>query len=413
MKLKKILIPFYLILSTLYLFSCGPNEPGDPPELVPIPGYQHDIPWPSLADSPWPINRGNPQATGRSKFIGPTQGIISGIYEVSEDVYSSAVLNSDHILFFNSYLGTHAIDAEGNEKWFVRNNLWKNKSVPILTRDSVLVTLNLYGELNAYSFDGRKKWIFQSGEKTIVEMINIDLNGNIYFTDIPNNLYCINSLGELQWKHQLQDLSKSSNFSMSFSPDCKTLYLPGNSHSIYAFDIITKTIKWSFGNSEQEQAPLIDNQNNIYLHAISDSYNNSKPALFSVNKDGDVNWFYPHNSRYLIGPFSEPTINKWGDIYFGYDTLYCVDYKGRLNWKYNLDNHITVPLVNDADGNIYFIKSKRFAEGVICLSRKGELLWEFLFPDGLSGGTGFESPVLGNGVMYLLSNNNNLIYKIE
>jgi hypothetical protein len=32
MKLKKLLIPFSFILSTLYLFSCGPNEPGDPPE---------------------------------------------------------------------------------------------------------------------------------------------------------------------------------------------------------------------------------------------------------------------------------------------------------------------------------------------------------------------------------------------
>ncbi|PKL87524.1 MAG: hypothetical protein CVV23_14980 [Ignavibacteriae bacterium HGW-Ignavibacteriae-2] len=77
---------------------------------------------------------------------------------------------------------------------------------------------------------------------------------------------------------------------------------------------------------------LNDNQNSIYLNAISHSYNNSKPALFSLNKDGDVNWFYPHNSRYLIGPFPEPTINKWGDIYFGYDTLYSVDYNGRLNW---------------------------------------------------------------------------------
>jgi len=32
---------------------------------------QQPIPWPSLADSPWPFIRGDMQATGRSKYIGP------------------------------------------------------------------------------------------------------------------------------------------------------------------------------------------------------------------------------------------------------------------------------------------------------------------------------------------------------
>lgn len=32
---------------------------------------QVKIPWPSLADSPWPILRGDMQGTGRSEYIGP------------------------------------------------------------------------------------------------------------------------------------------------------------------------------------------------------------------------------------------------------------------------------------------------------------------------------------------------------
>ncbi len=32
---------------------------------------QQHIPWLSLADSPWPFMRGDMQATGRSKYIGP------------------------------------------------------------------------------------------------------------------------------------------------------------------------------------------------------------------------------------------------------------------------------------------------------------------------------------------------------
>ena len=33
---------------------------------------QKHIPWPSLADSPWPFIRGDMQATGRSQFVGPS-----------------------------------------------------------------------------------------------------------------------------------------------------------------------------------------------------------------------------------------------------------------------------------------------------------------------------------------------------
>ncbi|MDZ7766439.1 MAG: hypothetical protein U5K00_18780 [Melioribacteraceae bacterium] len=32
---------------------------------------QKRIPWPSLADGPWPVARGDVQGTGRSEYIGP------------------------------------------------------------------------------------------------------------------------------------------------------------------------------------------------------------------------------------------------------------------------------------------------------------------------------------------------------
>ncbi|RJP58374.1 MAG: hypothetical protein C4543_08415, partial [Ignavibacteriales bacterium] len=32
---------------------------------------QERIEWPSLADSPWPVLRGDAQGTGRSEYVGP------------------------------------------------------------------------------------------------------------------------------------------------------------------------------------------------------------------------------------------------------------------------------------------------------------------------------------------------------
>ncbi|MBU2444432.1 MAG: hypothetical protein KJ666_02510, partial [Bacteroidetes bacterium] len=63
-------------ISFLILISLSCKDKGvDPQDNYP-PGYQHDIPWLSLADSPWPMHNADPQATGRSKYLGPMNGII-------------------------------------------------------------------------------------------------------------------------------------------------------------------------------------------------------------------------------------------------------------------------------------------------------------------------------------------------
>ena len=46
------------------MLSCK-ESPITPSESPKPPGYQEDIPWPSLADSPWPMFYGNPQNNGR------------------------------------------------------------------------------------------------------------------------------------------------------------------------------------------------------------------------------------------------------------------------------------------------------------------------------------------------------------
>jgi hypothetical protein len=63
---------------------------------------QVDIPWPSLADSPWPTTRGDAQATGRSKYIGPR----NANYVVKKDmplgICFGPVIGYDDILFTGS-----------------------------------------------------------------------------------------------------------------------------------------------------------------------------------------------------------------------------------------------------------------------------------------------------------------------
>ena len=54
----------------------------------PPPGFQENIPWPSLADSPWPMADHDPQSTGRSNLKGPITNTIDWEYSDRLDLYS-------------------------------------------------------------------------------------------------------------------------------------------------------------------------------------------------------------------------------------------------------------------------------------------------------------------------------------
>src|SRR3990170_325545 len=86
-----------MIALTLVNFQCNENivepPPGNPP------GYQEDIPWPSLADSPWPMYRGDPQNTGRSKFIQTISGVID--FEMdSIKLRTGFAVDEDNTIYF-------------------------------------------------------------------------------------------------------------------------------------------------------------------------------------------------------------------------------------------------------------------------------------------------------------------------
>src|SRR3990172_1940999 len=90
-----------MVALTLVNFQCNENivepPPGNPP------GYQEDIPWPSLADSPWPMYRSNPQFTGRCNVTNTFSGnifyendtirVASGITVAEDSSFYVAALN--------------------------------------------------------------------------------------------------------------------------------------------------------------------------------------------------------------------------------------------------------------------------------------------------------------------------------
>ena len=163
------LIVAIIIALALVNFQCNDNIV-DPPPGNP-PGYQEDIPWPSLDENPWAIHHGNSQFTGRSRYPGPTEGRVEWkiripTFQVNDDTYLSPIVGQDSTFYFTSFQDTsyphsflHSFDFNGNEKWkfplpYDGNPFSKTTAPPIITSDGKIYAADWSGNLYSISIEG-------------------------------------------------------------------------------------------------------------------------------------------------------------------------------------------------------------------------------------------------------------------
>jgi hypothetical protein len=361
------------------------------------------------------MNRGNPQCTGRSKYPGPATGTLK--WNFSEVwLNASIVIGEDSTIYFTTNDGLYAVTPAGSLKWkFDFENTDNDAtSTPLISADGTIYTIYPDKTVFAIKSDGSLKWelVLDTNYGLEMEGITIGLDGTIYLIDRGSQLHAVSDKGIVKWVISNGDFRGLDNSSISFSPDGETLYLPGRIRSIYAIDIESKSVKWSFGESECKQAPLVDTEGNIYFQSQSSTFNENKPSFYSLSPDGTVRWSYAHNDRNMLGPFSEPTIDRHGNTYFVKDTLYSFDYSGNLRWKFSLDGgRSSVPLVCDNNNILYvnFHINNQFISSLAINSEK-KLIWESL--DMMEARSG-ESPALGFNVMYIPSGESGDVFSIE
>ena len=68
-----------------------------------IAQQQTDIPWPTLANSDWPMIKHDPQFTGRSPYKGPQSPTIVWTRDMNDGIFSGPVIGVDNNLYFGSY----------------------------------------------------------------------------------------------------------------------------------------------------------------------------------------------------------------------------------------------------------------------------------------------------------------------
>jgi outer membrane protein assembly factor BamB len=389
----------------------------------PPPGYQEDIPWPSLADSPWPMYHGDPQSTGRSKYPGPIAGVIEWTMD-SLWVKSGVSIGYDHTIHFNSggiIHGLIAANPDGSIKWNL-GEVVTNKdavSTPLVASDgTIYIGSGLGDKLYAVNSDGTLKWELSIGGNVFTVGMNIGLDGKIYtisgldfFEGIPA-LNAINPDGSLDWRMENPDFNYDldKRIGLSFSPDGKTLFVPGKGPSVFAIDVESQTIKWTFGEIGIRGSVLVDSQGHLYFQSQTESINGGKVSLFCLNPDGSVRWSFAHdNPNFSKWHMADGTMDKDGNYYFALDTLYSLDYDGNLRWKLGFERESGEPLTCDINGTVYL--PLRVGAYMAAVSSEGDIIWQVDFTDNALMG---QSPAIGNDQrMYVASYDREFVYAIR
>lgn len=399
----------FLLILILTALSCS-EKSVNPTENQRPTGYQEDIPWPSLADSPWPMNHHDPQNTGRSDFMGPSSGVIDWLLDANY-IQSGISIGLNKAIYLDKDNKLTSVNYSGLINWQYSLNGFI-LSTALIDKDNRIYfcAANMLYSL----IDDSLNWSYEAAGNT-ENMMTIGIDGIIYILDRTSKLYAINSSGKLLWDYSDQDFNISMG-GMAFSPDGKTLYITGKTSDIMAFDVVNKTITWSFGNGVQYNSPLVDYQGNVYYLKSESDTNPGNGILNCINKSGSFKWKYEFKFPPNTGLFysNTPTIDKNGNIYFAYDTLYSVDYSGILRWKKSINGYSDCPLVCDGNSDIYVgTMNVDNSDTKIALSKfssSGQKDWELKLEQSQVGG----SPALSeNGILIFPSWRSTKIYAIK
>jgi len=362
-----------------------------------IAQQQHHINWPSLADSPWPVLRGDMQATGRSKFVGPKTNNIIWRKDMPLGIFEGPVIGYEDILFVGTRASSgdsvnyfYALDKNGNDIWTFETKLkYSNWGSPLVRKDGGVYFFSQNS--NAYSLDknGKLNWSFYLPNFRI--SYGVAKNGDLYVPK-TDTILIISSNGIL--KKKIFCPNNSNNIVFSAGGD--TIFYTSNNStskqysSLNAADL-AGNILWSHKFEHTNNAPpVVDNYNKIFLFArdtsyIIDTLYVNESYLYSLNPEGTVNWKYP------IGPFnlySAPTIDNNGNIVFFASKVvnqayrYCIvslSYEGKENWiNYFADDEsrfmMDQGMVCDAEGKVYC--GSTLGGYFYCFDKDGNLLWK-------------------------------------
>jgi len=403
-------IPVILIW-LLFLAGCGelPEEDNS--------YHQEQIPWPSLADSPWPMNYHDPQGTNRSQYVGPQIGEVVTIVEDSVYMDANCVIGDDNSLYYIGVRNGTSIlykrFSDGTLDWKFHFEGWpENYNTPLITSNGKIYVQALKNKIYIVNRNGLLERTITT-EENINTDIGIDKEGNLYFiTQQPNHiLVSLNPEGENRWTLTVPGTFTPHAKPFVFSPDGSIFYATSLSDSLYAITT-DGIIQWSYPTKGRITGLMVDNDGHLYFVDHLDS------SIVSLYSNGEIRWqtgFRNIGVSSISGNVA-PTLDAEGNIYFyadfgGQNGILSLDNEGNKRWVFNTS--VFTHLVSDIHANIYFAWSD-YSGGTYfnCLTSDGILKWEVRLD--YSGNPGYNPAIGSNGYCYFpFSNTTNPIVIIR
>jgi len=377
---------FVLIL----FFHCArdkaPMQPGIKQTGIPSSMPQYDIPWPSLANSPWPMYGHDPQHSCRSQYQGPQKGELEWNSKPFDwSVRSGIAIGVENTIYYLIYIYLMAINEDGSEKWrFACENRY---ATILIASDNTIYAPSYDNNFYAINSDGTLKWKIYLG--TAAGSPTIGLDGILYtISPNQNTLYAIKEAGVI-WSIKLG--SGFQGECPAFSPDGATLYVAGVDSSLYALTT-SGNVKWKRKlDGRFWNGPMIDAQGNIYCAPRSTIL-----KLQSFDPNGNIRWEYQYG--YMGHETQCLTMDRNGNIYFGADgRIVALDYAGHLRWEAPYPAQMifnSAGLACDIEGTVYYGTAiKQF--GVVAILSTGLLKWAAEINLELLGAPDYNTPVIG------------------
>lgn len=373
-----------LVAFPLAVVCCARDKSPLAPGEKPVGCAQRHIPWPSLANSPWPIVHGDVQCTGRGRYPGPKKGEIEWVFNIGRgSVNGSPVIGEDGTIYLVTNWQLYAVNPDGSLKWEFTRGFISNGSVVVGAGDVIYFATGttyrepgVWGYLYALDNGGNLLWEYRASGMFFGLSPAIGLDGTIYLTDTEGYLHAVDGAGTQRWKVRGESGFRCQWWnSIAISPDGRALYLPGLDSTMCAVEAASGSVLWEIKvGCDVDAAALVDNQGNVYLYGKSnhDSY------ILSLTQEGSVRWKCDIPEVKRLHDTVDMHMDRDGNIYFCDSSyLYSIDCQGRLRSKVPYPPRGEWPgytaIIGDSQGNVFVFMMDLY---FYCFTAEGQLSFE-------------------------------------
>jgi outer membrane protein assembly factor BamB/DNA-binding MarR family transcriptional regulator len=261
-------------------------------------------------------------------------------FTTGNDIEASPTIGSDGTIYVGSDdCNFYAINPDGTEKWRFEtgsDGLWFSSAV---INSEGIIYVGFYKKMYAINPDGTELWNFTTGDD-VRSSPALSSDGSIYFGSFDHKLYSLNPNGTEKWNFTTNGRIHSSPAIDSDG----TIYIGSRDNNLYAINQ-NGTLKWNYTSGGFiDSSPSIGLDGTIYVGSMDNS-------LYGINPNGTLNWNLITGNEVN----TSPAISSEGTIYFGsFDRkLYALFSNGTEKWSFDTGGNVRSSPAIGSDGTIY------------------------------------------------------------